>query len=297
MAAEAHARNQLHQETTKVDHFHDLESQHGTSGAALARQVSVQLTAEQFERLYLQPGGQAAKGDLAKRFANPTPMGIASFLLCLTPFSALLMGWQGATTTDAATQVGAYYFIGGLGLFISGLLEWVLGNTFPATVFTTFGGFWFAFGFLLQPSQGIATALDGALGKEYNTGVAIYLIWWALLTFIYMIAALRTNVVFVLLFGFLEITFCLLIATFLRIGNQNFTNLASYLHAAGAFGFLTSLMGWYLLIVLIFGSTGIPLALPVGDLSNCEPDASLRLTRSRTEILDFAVMTRRAKQT
>jgi len=38
--------------------------------------------------------------------------------------------------------------------------------------------------------------------------------------------------------------------------------------AAGATGFLTCLCGWYLLVVLIFGSTGIPLALPVGDLSN-----------------------------
>lgn len=35
-------------------------------GASLRRQISVQLTAEQFERLYLQPGGVKAKGDLAK---------------------------------------------------------------------------------------------------------------------------------------------------------------------------------------------------------------------------------------
>jgi hypothetical protein len=40
-----------------------------------------------FHRLYLQPGGVASKGDLAKRFANPTPLGIASFLICLTPFA------------------------------------------------------------------------------------------------------------------------------------------------------------------------------------------------------------------
>ena len=31
----------------------------------------VQLSHEQFERLYLQSGGVAAKGDLTKRFANP----------------------------------------------------------------------------------------------------------------------------------------------------------------------------------------------------------------------------------
>lgn len=52
-------------------HTGDLESQNlnlmdSEAGASLRRQISVQLTAEQFERLYLQPGGAKAKGDLAK---------------------------------------------------------------------------------------------------------------------------------------------------------------------------------------------------------------------------------------
>lgn len=263
------ADNPLNTETTKVDHYADLEAQSGhQGGAGLSRQISVQLTSEQFERLYLQPGGQAAKGDLAKRFGNPTALGILSFVMCLTPFSCLLMGWHGATTTDAATQVGAYYFIGGIGLTLAGIFEWVLGNTFPFTVFCSFGGFWFSFAFLLQPQQGVASALDGSLGKEYNTGVAIYLVWWAILTLIYLIASLRTNVVFVLLFTFLEITFDLLAATFFRIGDQNFVHLETYLKSAGAFAFITACTGWYLLVVLVFGSTGVPFALPIGDLSN-----------------------------
>lgn len=32
------------------------------------------LAPEQFEQLYLQPGGVGGKGDLSKRFANPTPL-------------------------------------------------------------------------------------------------------------------------------------------------------------------------------------------------------------------------------
>jgi len=145
-------------------------------GAGIQRQISVQLTPEQFEQLYLQPGGTAAKGDLAKRFANPTPLGIVSFLLALTPFSCLLMGWQGATSAGALTQVGGYYFIAGLGLTIAGILEWILGNTFPFIVFTSFGGFWLAFGFLLDPSKGVADALGGNTTPEYAKGLAIYLL-------------------------------------------------------------------------------------------------------------------------
>lgn len=57
----------------------------------------------------------------------------------------------------------------------------------------------------------IATALGGAATNDYNSGIAVYLIWWALLVLIYLVASLRTNVVFVLLFTFLEINFWFLI--------------------------------------------------------------------------------------
>lgn len=47
-----------------------------------------------------------------------------------------------------------YFFMGGLLMFLSGIFEWVLGNSFPATVFCSFGGFWFSFGGILNPSFG-----------------------------------------------------------------------------------------------------------------------------------------------
>ncbi|KAI5475615.1 hypothetical protein MNV49_001125 [Pseudohyphozyma bogoriensis] len=248
--------NHLATAETKVDpRYQDIEALGGLQGgAALGRQISVQLTAEQFERLYLQPGGQASKGDLAKRFANPT---------------------------------GPFYFIGGLGLFISGLLEFFIGNTFPSVVFMTFGGFWFAFAWILDPTKNIASALGGSTTADYNFGLGIYLIWWGVLVLsrlfftssgllyrsrrsfetVYLIASLRTNVVFVLLFFWLDITFWLLVAAYLRLGHGNEAHITTILKTAGAFAFLTCCMGWYLLVVLLFGSTGIPISLPVGDLS------------------------------
>jgi hypothetical protein len=63
---------------------------------------------------------------------------------------------------------------------------------------------------------------------------------------------------------------------------------------AGAFGFLTCIMGasyslllestkltssragWYLLTVLIFDSVGIPIKLPIGDMSNVWANRSRR---------------------
>ncbi|GAA5888774.1 hypothetical protein JCM16303_005305 [Sporobolomyces ruberrimus] len=235
-------------------------------GAPMGRQISIQLTQEQFERLYLEPGGRKSKGDLSKRFANPTPLGIASFLLCLTPFSCYLMGWAGTTTAAAPTLVGAMFFMGGVGLLLAGILEWILGNTFTVVVFVTFASFWFSFGFLLQPTQAIASTL-GAATTDYNGGIAMYLIWWAILNLIYTVASLRTNVVFVLLFTFLEVTFWLLAALYTKLALGRLSMLEGITKAAGAFGFLTCVMGWYLLVVLVFDSTGMPISLPVGDLS------------------------------
>ena len=102
---------------------HDAELGHATTGQSqvpltgggpIGRQISVTLTPEQFEQLYLQPGGVGGKGDLSKRFGNPTrtsqltslacavqpdaekalyptALGIAGFLLSLTPVSFYLM--------------------------------------------------------------------------------------------------------------------------------------------------------------------------------------------------------------
>lgn len=79
---------------------------------------------------------------------------------------------------------------------------------------------------------------------------------------VYLIASLRTNVVFVGLFFFLDITFWLLVTACmctpliegilltrasidLNIGYGNVTNILMILKAAGAFGFLTTVCGWY----------------------------------------------------
>lgn len=35
---------------------------------------------------------------------------------------------------------------------LGGLLEWILGNSFPAVVFCTFGTFWLSYGGVLNPS-------------------------------------------------------------------------------------------------------------------------------------------------
>lgn len=82
-------------------------------------------------------------------------------MLCLTPLSCDLMGWSGSNTsstvvlscvklfshcailtlTSHKTSSGSCFYIGGVGLYLAGIFEFILGNTFPFIVFCTFGGF------------------------------------------------------------------------------------------------------------------------------------------------------------
>lgn len=72
---------------------------------------------------------------------------------------------------------GSYFFFGGLLMFVGGMLEWVLGNTFPSVVFTTFGAYWLSFGATLNPSfaafssyapPGAASGAEGLATKGFN---------------------------------------------------------------------------------------------------------------------------------
>lgn len=78
--------------------------------------------------------------------------------------------------------------MGGLLMIIGGILEWVLGNSFSATVFCSFGGFWFSYGASLipafaayasyappdatSPAEGLATTGFNASYGMSNTGIS-----------------------------------------------------------------------------------------------------------------------------
>jgi len=247
------------------DKVNNLEA----GGQPIGRQLSVQLTNEQFERLYLQPGGQASKGDLSKRLGNPTALGLISFLLCLTPVSCFLMGFGPSAAASNTSNAGSFFLIGGVGLYVAGLLEFILGNTFPFVVFFSFGGYWATFGFINSPQQALTSAYaTGAESPEFNAGIAFYLLFWGVYTAILFVASLRTNVVFAILFFVLDIAFFLLTAAYFQLSYGNASYAGTLLIAGGAFAFMTTLCGWYLLVVLLLGATGFPCPLPVGDLSN-----------------------------
>jgi len=240
----------------------------------------VTLSPEQFETLYLQPKMNPGPG-LTRSVGNPTPLGVSSFLLALFPLSMDILGFQGATAASGLASLGAYYACAGIGLYIAAILEWTIGNTFPMVVFGTFGGFWLSYAMIISPSLGVAAAFSpanmannsitaaaaGSATREYNSGLAMYLMVWGLLCVLYMIVALRTNVPFVLLFLGLVFTFEFLAAGYFHVGIGDSTRAAKEFTAAGAFGFFVCLMGIWVDIHLLLASVDFPVNIPLLDLS------------------------------
>ncbi|KAL1899416.1 hypothetical protein Sste5346_002812 [Sporothrix stenoceras] len=242
----------------------------------IATNRSVVMSAEQFEKLYLSPHNKV-KGELRQTYGNPTPMALIGFLMCLQPLSCTLMGWRGASNF-AASIIPAYFFFGGLLMFITGLLEWVLGNSFPSIVFTAFGCFWFTFGGILCPSFGTygfyAAAGDaastGLAAKGFNASLGFFLVAFGLFTAILFICSLRTNVVFVIIFLTLIPAFACLGAAFWYQAEDlagTVDKVTTLFEAAGAILFVTCACGWYILLSIMLAIVDFPIQLPVGDLS------------------------------
>ncbi|KAK9471084.1 GPR1/FUN34/yaaH family-domain-containing protein [Dipodascopsis tothii] len=234
---------------------------------------SVSIPPELFEKLYLSPE-KHVKGNLRQTFANPTPAALLGHVICICPLGCDLLQLRGAGQWGAAST-GAFVFLGGLLLILSGIFEFILGNTFSFVVFFAFGGFWLSFAGTLVPAFNSVGAYSstgdslvlGLNTKGFQTSFAFYLLFWTMLAIIMTLCALRTNVVFVLLFFFLDMTLLLLTIGYftLSVDYQKAINICK---AGGATALACGLCGMYLFVVLMFIAVDFPILFPVGDLSH-----------------------------
>lgn len=79
---------------------------------------------------------------------------------------------------------------------------------------------------------------------------------------IFMICSLRTNIAFFIIFLTLVLAFGLLAGTFWQLAEGNMAVAKACQIAAGAFGFLTTVSGWYIFASILLASVDFPLVLP-----------------------------------
>lgn len=181
--------------------------------------------------------------------ADPGALGLGAF--ALTTF-VLSLSNTGLIPGAGAAVVGLALFYGGIAQVFAGMWEFVKGNTFGATAFTSYGAFWLAFWWLLTNPETEAAA-GGA-------GVGAFLVAWTIFTAFMTVAALKTNRVLVTLFVALTLTFI-----FLAIGA--FTGITA-IHAFGGYlGLATAAIAWYGSAATVINATWKRPALPVWPLA------------------------------
>ncbi|SMQ54392.1 unnamed protein product [Zymoseptoria tritici ST99CH_3D7] len=266
-------------EYRQEDYAFKTNSNGGSNGYGLTQApTNVTISNEQFERLYLSPRNARQEGHLRNTFANPTPVAVMGFSVALTPIAAALMGWRGSGGAGAANATNtASIWFGGMLLIIAGLLEFVLGNTFPFVVFMGYGSHFLVFATSFIPWYNSVSAYT--TGNPYETGsqeqtpafaasYGFYPLSLCILSFIFLICSFRTNAVFVLIFIAATIGFGCAAGAFFQLAQGNTVLGTNLLVGAGGAFWGAAMFGWYLLAALMFQIMELPIPLlPVFDLS------------------------------
>ncbi|KAH7110000.1 hypothetical protein B0J13DRAFT_614401 [Dactylonectria estremocensis] len=145
--------------------------------------------------------------------------------MCTTPLPMVLLGWQGAGGLGAAN----------VHMLIKTLVS---EHTYTSAVFfycLEFGGFWFTYGATLVPDYGAYSAYavhtnnpaEGLKESEFFATFAFFLVVMALLCIVFLVARLRTNTIFFLIFLLLVPTSSCLAASFFHLAQSNVAHVAT----------------------------------------------------------------------
>ncbi|CAG8652919.1 7941_t:CDS:2, partial [Paraglomus occultum] len=190
------------------------------------------------------------------KLANPTPLGLSAFALSVMVISFYNCRAFGIDIPNAA--VGVCLFTGGAVQFAAGMWEMRVGNTFGATGFGAFGGFWASYGVLLLPSVNVEQAF--ANDTQYHNAMGVFCIAWTIFTFLFTLACIRTS-------GAVLSAFVLLTIVFLFETLYHFTMTQLFMNIAGILGIVTSCVVWYCFAGVLLTPDLSPIRLPLYDLS------------------------------
>jgi len=194
-----------------------------------------------------------------RTIANPAPLGLFSF--ASTTLMLSLVNVQARHLGNAEIVIGMAIACGGLAQLLAGMWEFACGNTFGATAFSSYGAFWISYALIFIPGTGVLSSYTApdAPAADLASAVGIFLMVWFIVTFIFLIASLRSTVALVALFFFLDLTFL-----FLMIGA--FMTKEVLTKAGGGFGIITAFIAYYAGASALITHDNSYLILPSGNM-------------------------------
>ncbi|KAG0369117.1 GPR1/FUN34/yaaH family-domain-containing protein [Gamsiella multidivaricata] len=197
---------------------------------------------------------------------NPGPLGLSAFALTTFVLSLFNLGAGVPSGGPVEVVTGLAVFYGGITQILAGMWEFKVGNNFGATAFTSYGAFWLSYAAILIPSFGIIPSYDKSDVHALDNALGIFLLSWAIFTFILWIATLRSTVALSTMFFVLTLTFL-----FLASGHLAHMDAGNYpTKIGGALGVLTALLAWYNAAASLFTPQHTFVRLPVGPLARAQ---------------------------
>ncbi|KAJ5984765.1 GPR1/FUN34/yaaH [Penicillium canescens] len=213
--------------------------------------------------------------------ANPAPLAMGGFATTFLSLSLAMMNFRGVFTQTIF--MGDLCFVAGIGLLISAQWEMVRGNTFSYTVLSAYALFYGGYGVILIPSLGIADAYGGYTA-EYHNALGFFVLIWAVFNLFFLLASCALNIVYIILFLGLELCLILDAASSFALGDGLVETSANLITAAGAFGFIASLAGYYSVLQSLCEDS-LPFSVPMGDTSRAWKRWCKKTVKSEEDIV------------
>lgn len=189
-----------------------------------------------------------AESATSAEIADPGPLGLAGFAATTLVLSVTNAGLVDASVALAVLPLALFY--GGLAQLLAGMWEFRKGNTFGATAFPTYGGFWMAFAFY-------AWFFEGKIPTQFQgEATGMFLLVFALITSYLAVAAVRTSAAVLAVFVTLALTYI-----FLCIGA--FAGATVLDHIGGWIGIVTAVLAFYASFAVVTNMTWKRTVLPV----------------------------------
>ncbi|KAL5366227.1 GPR/FUN34 family protein [Aspergillus floccosus] len=191
-----------------------------------------------------QPGLYRSVKD--REIANPAPLGLCAFALSTFVLGLIEMEVRGVTQPNIL--IGLAFAYGGLVQLLSGMWEMAVGNTFGATVLSSYGGFWISVGIIFTPGGfNIMSSLAEAGGGKptmFYDSFALMLMGWFIFTTLMMMCTLKSTFAFFFLFFVVDLAILLLGIAYMHRDAHGMPN-TTIRKAGGFFCLLGSFLAWY----------------------------------------------------
>jgi len=169
-----------------------------------------------------------------RHLGNPAPLGLIAFASTLLVFE--LINVHARHTAELNIVIALALAYGGITQLLAGMWEFACGNTFGATVFSSFGAFWISYAIILLPGSGIISAYTSQ--NDLSNAYGFFFTAWFITTFCFLMASMRSTAVLVLFFLFLDLTFLLHMA-------GAYTGRSGVNKGAGWMGIISALIAYY----------------------------------------------------